>query len=79
MVEFYDISAIVGYLMPNPLYTLLYRGKEKIHCEVELIIDWLTQYSPTNIISLALLVLRPKLVLLLTDVISELLFLLLRA
>ena len=46
---------------------LLYRGQEKIHSEIELIIYYLKWNSPTSIISLALLVLRPKLVLLLTD------------
>ena len=49
---------------------LLYRGKEKIHSEIELIIYQLEGYSPTSI-SLALLVLRPKLVLLLTDVLQS--------
>ena len=51
---------------------LLYRGKEKIHSEIELIIYQLKWYSPTSIICLALLVLRPKLVLLLIDVLLEL-------
>ena len=46
----------------------MYRGKEKIHCQIELIIYWLKWYTSTCIISLVLLVLRPKLVLLLTDV-----------
>ena len=46
--------------------------KEKIHGEIELIIYQLKWYSPTSIISLALLVLRPKLVLQLTDVLLEL-------
>ena len=53
-------------------YKLLYHGKEKIHNEIELIIYKLKWYSPTSIISLALLALRPKLVLLLTDVLPEL-------
>ena len=51
---------------------LLYRGKEKIHSETELIIYQIKWYSSTSIINLALLVLHPKLVLLLTDVLSEL-------
>ena len=51
---------------------MLYHGKEKIHSEIELIVYELKWYSPTSIISLALLVLRPKLVLLLTGVLSEL-------
>ena len=42
---------------------MLYRGKGKIHSEIELIIYLLNCYSPTSIISLALLVLSPKLVL----------------
>ena len=50
---------------------LLYRGKEKIHSEIKLIIYQLKWYSPTCIISLVLLVLRPKLVLLLTDVLQS--------
>ena len=54
------------------LWDILYRGKEKIHREIESIIYSLKWYIPTNIISLALLVLHPKLVLLLTDVLSEL-------
>ena len=59
---------------------MLYRGEEKIHSEIELIIYELKWYSPTRIISLALLVLRPMLVLQLINVLSEqslLLFLLL--
>ena len=60
------------------LKLFMYRGKEKIHSEIDLIIYQLKWYSSTGIISLALLVLRSKLVLLLTDVLSELsLFLLL--
>ena len=55
------------FLQPS-IYYELYRGKEKIHIEIELIISLLKWYNPTSIISLALLVLRPKLVLLLTDV-----------
>ena len=51
---------------------MLYRGKEKMFIERELIIYYLQSYSPTSIISLALLVLRPKLVLLPTAVLSEL-------
>ena len=51
---------------------VLYRGKEKIYSEIELNIYQLKWYSPTSIISLALLVLRPKLVLLLTNILSEL-------
>ena len=51
---------------------LLYRGKEEIHSEIELIIYQLKWCSLTSIISLALLVLHLKLVLLLTDVLSEL-------
>ena len=47
---------------------VLYRCREKIHSEIELIIYQIKWYSSTSIISLALLVLRPKLVLLLTDV-----------
>ena len=58
---------------------MLYGDKEKINSEVELIVYWLKWYSQTSIISLALLVLRPKLVLLLTDVLSELSLLLLSA
>ena len=50
---------------------LLYRGKEKKHSEIELIIYYLKWYSPTGIISLALLVLRPKLVFLLTDLLPN--------
>ena len=59
-------------------FLLLYRVKEKIHSEIELIIYQLKWYSPTNIISLALLVLGQKLVLLRPfRAISLLLFLLL--
>ena len=43
-------------------------GKDKIYGEIKLIVYQLKCYSPTSIISLALLVLRPKLVLLLTNV-----------
>ena len=50
---------------------VLYRGKEKIHSEIEIIIYQLKWYSPTSIISLALLVFRPTLVLLLTDVLQS--------
>ena len=50
----------------------MHRSKEKIHSEIELIIYQLKWYSPTSIISLALLVWRAKLVLLLTDILSEL-------
>ena len=49
-------------------FTVLYTDKEEIHSEIELIIYLLKWYSPTNIISLALLVLRLKLVLLLTEI-----------
>ena len=38
------------------------------HSEIKLIANQFKCYSPPSIISLALLVLRPKLVLLLTDV-----------
>ena len=48
-----------------------YRGKEKIYSEIKLIVYLLKCYSPTSIISLALLVLRPKLVFLLTDVLHS--------
>ena len=41
---------------------MLYRGKEEIHSEIELTIYKLKWHSPTNIISLTLWVLRPKLV-----------------
>ena len=51
---------------------LLYRDKENILIEIELIIHQPKWYSPTSVISLALLVLCPRLVLLLTDVLSEL-------
>ena len=44
----------------------LYCGKEEIHSKIELIIYQLKWYSLTNIISLMLWVLCPKLVLLLT-------------
>ena len=47
---------------------LLYHSKEEIHSEIELTIYKLKWYSRTNIISLTLLVLCPKLVLLLTKV-----------
>ena len=47
---------------------MLYRGKEEIHSEIELIIYLLKWYSPINIISLAQWVLRPKLVLLLAEI-----------
>ena len=47
---------------------LLYRCKKEIHSEIELTIYKLKWYSPTNIISLALLVLRLKLVLLQTEI-----------
>ena len=53
---------------------MLYRGKEKILSEIELIIYQLKWYCPTSIISLALLVLRPKLVLPLTDVLQSYLY-----
>ena len=49
-------------------------GKGKIHGEIKLIVYSLQCYCPTCIISLALLVLRPKLVLFLTDVLSKLSF-----
>ena len=49
----------------------IYRGKEKIHSEIKLIIYKLKWYSPTSIISLELLVLCSKLVLLLTDVLQS--------
>ena len=47
---------------------LLSRCKVEIHSEIELTIYQLKWYSPTNIICLALLVLCPKLVLLLTEI-----------
>ena len=47
---------------------LMYRSKEEIHSEIELTIYLLNWYSPTNIISHALLVLRPKLFLQLTEI-----------
>ena len=50
---------------------MLCRGKKKIHSEIELIFHELKWYSPTTIISLSLLVLRPKLVLLLTDILQS--------
>ena len=50
---------------------VLYHGKEEIHSEIELTIYQLKWYSPTNIISLALWVLRPKLVLLLTEILQN--------
>ena len=50
---------------------LLYRCKKKIHSEIELIVYQLKWYSPTSFMNLALLVLRPKLVLLLTNVLSD--------
>ena len=49
-------------------WLVLYRDKEEIHSKIELTIYKLKWYSPTNIMSLALLVLRPKLVLLLTEI-----------
>ena len=52
------------------IYILLYHGKEKMHSEIKLIIYSLSWYSPTSIIILALLVLYPKLVLLLTACLS---------
>ena len=48
-----------------------YRGKEEIHSEIELTIYQLKWYIPTNIISLALLVLRPNIVLLLTEILQN--------
>ena len=51
---------------------MLYHGKVKVHSEMKLIVYQLKCYRPTSIISLALLVLCPKLVLLLTNVLSEL-------
>ena len=47
---------------------LLYHAKEEIHSEIKLTIYQLKWYSPTNIISLALWVLHPNLVLLLTEI-----------
>ena len=47
---------------------MFYRSKEEIHSEIELTICKLKLYTPTNIIGLALLVLRPKLVLLQTEI-----------
>ena len=71
MTDFNDISIHLGLFyaerLQNYVHYLLHRLKEEIHIEIELIIHELMRYSPT-IISLALLVLRPKLVLLLTDV-----------
>ena len=52
---------------------LLYHGKENIHSYIiiELFIYQLKCYSPTSMIRLALLFLRPKLVLLLTDLLQS--------
>ena len=50
---------------------VLYCGKEKIHSKIDLIVYELKWYSPTSIISLGLLVQRPKLVLQLTNVIQS--------
>ena len=50
---------------------MLYCGKKKIHSEIELIVYYHKWYNPTSIISLVPLVLRPKVVLLLTDVIQS--------
>ena len=45
---------LMGYFMPNPVYVLLYHGKEPTHSETELIIYQLKWYSSTSIISLSL-------------------------
>ena len=50
---------------------VLYRGKEEIHSEIELTIYKLKWYCPTNIIILALWMLNPKLVLLLTEILQN--------
>ena len=63
------ISGVISSYM-GPI--LLYRCEEEIHSEIELTIHQLKWYSPTNIISLALWVLRPKLVLLLTEILQSL-------
>ena len=65
------IYVFIPYIRWNLPMELFYRGKEKIHSEIEIIIYKLKWYSPTSIISLALLILRPKFVLVLTDVHSE--------
>ena len=67
MQEIENAPEDVNYIcFPYNWDFLLYRGKEEIHSEIELVIFY--WHSLTNIISLALLVLRPKLVLLLTEI-----------
>ena len=65
------VLCLIAY---QPLRVLC-RGKEKIHSEIESIIYLLVRLvlftGSTSIISLALLVLRPKLVLQLTDVLQS--------